>query len=427
MKLLIQNGRIVDPASRTEAVLDILIAEGRIAGMGSRLDCRADRTVDASGWAVCPGFIDMHVHLREPGYEHKETIRTGSRAAARGGFTTICCMSNTQPVNDSVEVTSFILDEAMRSSSVRIHPIASVTRGMKGLELTDMAALADAGAVAFSDDGRHVGDSGVMRRALEWADSLNRLVIDHCEDLALAAGGAMHEGSQNRRLGLKGIPSESEAGPVRRDIALARETRSRVHIAHLSVKGAVEAVREAKAEGVRVSAEATPHHLVLTDEALERPDPNLKMNPPLRGREDVDALVEAVRSGVVDAVATDHAPHAPGEKAADFDEAPFGVIGLETAVSILLDRFVHKNVFPMMRLVELLSWNPARLLGLEGAGCIAVGAAADLTLIDTSAEIVVDAAAMESKSRNTPFHGWTLRGCPVMTVVGGRIVFPFEP
>lgn len=426
MKLLIKNGRVVDPASGTDAVLDILLAGGKIAEIKARIESRDERTVDASGLVVAPGFIDMHVHLREPGYEHKETIRTGSCAAARGGFTSICCMPNTNPVNDCRAVTESILAEAGRNAPVRVFPIAAVTQGQKGMEFTDMADLADAGAVAFSDDGYPVGNSRIMRRAMERGRSLNRLVIDHCEDRDLAAGGSMHEGSQSRLLNIKGIPSSSEEILVRRNIVLSRDFDAHVHIAHLSVKGAVEAVRDAKAAGIRVSAEATPHHLVLTDEALKTPDTNLKMNPPLRGLEDVEALVEAVRNGVVDAIATDHAPHSPSEKAADFEKAPFGVTGLETTVSVLLDRFVHRNIFTLTRLVELLSWNPARLLGFKDAGRIALGAAADLTLIDLNAETVVDAFAMESKSRNTPFHGWKLRGRPVMTIVGGRIVYPLN-
>lgn len=426
MKLLIKNGRVVDPASRTDAVLDILISGGKIADVKARIEEIPDRTIDASGLIVVPGLIDMHVHLRQPGFEHKETIATGSRAAAKGGFTTIACMPNTDPVNDSPETTGFILAEAERHSPVHILPIAAVTRGLKGTELTDMEALVKAGAVAFSDDGQPVPGDGIMRRALEKASGLGALIIDHCEDKSLAAGGSVHDGIAARRLGLRGIPSASEENPVRRDISLAAETGARVHIAHLSVQGAVRAVAEAKALGTRVSAEATPHHLLLRDEDILSPDTNFKMNPPLRGADDVAALRKALLDGTIDVIATDHAPHTEKEKAVPFGNAPFGIVGLETAVSLILDGFVSPEDLSLTRFAELMSFHPARLLGLSDKGRIASGADADLTLLDLEKRIVVDKTTFVSRSRNTPFNGWALRGAPVMTIVGGAVVYPFD-
>jgi dihydroorotase len=424
--LLIRNGRVIDPASGRDGGLDVLIVDGRIADVRAGIRAEAARTIDASGLVVAPGFIDMHVHLREPGFEEKETIRTGSRAAARGGFTTVCCMPNTNPVNDSLSVLESIRAEARKSAVVNVLPIAAVTRGLKGAELTDMAALVRAGAVAFSDDGRPVGDALIMRRALEASRSLGTLVIDHCEDKGLSADGNMHEGRYSRLCGLKGIPAAAEEVMVVRDIRLAEMTGARVHIAHLSVKGAVRAVEEAKKRGVQVTAEATPHHLLLTDALLERQDTNFKMNPPLRSAEDVEALVEAVKNGVIDAVATDHAPHTVLEKETAFAKAPFGVVGLETAVPLLLDRLVHGDIISLRRFIELLSTNPARLLGLTNKGRLTVGADADLTLLDLDVETVVDRDKFESKSRNSPFHGWKLKGAAVMTVVGGKVVYPFQ-
>jgi dihydroorotase len=425
--LLIRNGRVIDPASGTDGRLDVLIVDGRIADVRAGIRAEAARTIEASGLVVAPGFIDMHVHLREPGFEEKETIRTGSRAAARGGFTTVCCMPNTNPVNDSLSVLESIRAEARKSAVANVLPIAAVTRGLKGTELTDMAALVRAGAVAFSDDGLPISDTLIMRRALELSRSLGTLVIDHCEDKGLSADGTMHEGRYSRLCGLKGIPAAAEEVMVVRDIRLAEMTGTRVHIAHLSVKGAVRAVEEAKERGVQVTAEATPHHLLLTDALLERQDTNFKMNPPLRAAEDVEALVEAVKNGVIDAVATDHAPHTVQDKEAAFAKAPFGVVGLETAVPLLLDRFVRRNIISLRRSIELLSTNPARLLGLTDKGRLTVGADADITLLDLGAETVVDRDKFESKSRNSPFHGWKLKGAAVMTVVGGKVVFPFQP
>jgi dihydroorotase len=424
--ILVRGGRVVDPASGTDAVLDVLIDGTAIAAVGTDLSVSADRTIDASGLVVVPGLIDMHVHLREPGYEAKETIATGVRAAVRGGFTTVCAMPNTDPVNDSPTTTAWILAEARRAGLARVLPIAAVTRGSLGEELVDMAACVAAGAVAFSDDGRPVATSSIMRRALAGAAKAGAIVIDHCEDRALAAGGVMHEGLVSARLGLHGIPSSSEDTVVARDIALAEELRTKVHIAHLSTAGGVALVSASKARGVRVSAEATPHHLLLTDEALTTRDTNFKMNPPLRQAPDVAALVEGLRTGAVDVIATDHAPHTAEEKSRGFVEAPFGIVGLETAVSLVLDRFVAPGIISFGRFVDLLSTNPARLLGLAKKGRIEAGADADLTILDPELSVTVDKREFESKGRNTPFDGWTLKGGPVMTIVAGRVVYPFD-
>jgi dihydroorotase len=425
-KLLVRNGRIVDPATKTDAVLDILMADGRIVEIKAGIEAPSCPEIDAAELVVCPGLIDMHAHLREPGYEAKETIATGTRAAARGGFTTVCAMPNTNPVGDDRRVIKGILKAAKRAAFANVFPIASITKGSRGEELVDMADLLEAGAIAFSDDGRPVEDSRIMKQALEVAKRLEALIIDHCEDKGLSGDGVMHEGPQARRFGLKGIPAAAEEAMVVRDLILAGEVGTRVHIAHLSTKGGVVALREAKAKGVAASAEATPHHLLLTDEALEGRDPNFKMNPPLRSREDVDALVEAVRVGDVDAIATDHAPHTPKEKSQGIEKAPFGIVGLETAVSLILDRLVRKRVISLSRFVELLSGNPARLLGLRQKGRISPGADADLTVLDLSAGITVDSDNFESKGRNTPFNGWRLKGRAVMTIVGGRVVYPFD-
>lgn len=426
MTLLIRNGRLVDPATGADALLDILIADGRIAQVGPKIAAVPQRTIDATGLVVVPGLIDMHVHLREPGYEAKETIATGARAAARGGFTTVCAMPNTNPVNDDPAVTGAILAEAARSAIVNILPIASVTRGSRGEEMVDMLALKAAGAVAFSDDGRPIMNSRIMRSAISAAAEAGAFVIDHCEDAALAAGGCLHEGLVSARLGLPGIPSAAEEIMIARDLILADAAGARIHVAHVSTAGGLRSIREAKARGVRVSVEATPHHLLLTDAALESQDTDLKMNPPLRPPADVDALVEGLRTGDVDVIATDHAPHTAQDKSLEFSLAPFGVVGLETAVPLVLDRFVRRNVITLERFVELLSVNPARLLGLHAKGRVAPGADADLTILDLDREVTVDRSRFESKGKNTPFDGWGLKGAAVMTIVKGRVVHPFD-
>jgi dihydroorotase len=424
--ILLRGGRVLDPAQKLDGPLDILCDGGRIAALGARLEAPSARTVDCRGLVIVPGLIDLHVHLREPGFEAKETVLTGVRAAVRGGFTTVCAMPNTNPVNDRPETTAALLAAARRAGLAAVLPVAAISKGSSGAELVDVAGLVAAGAVAFSDDGRPVPDSRLMRRALEAAEAAGALVIDHCEDRALAEGGLIHEGRASARLGLPGIPAAAEDILVARDIILAEAAGARVHICHLSTAGGVRLVAQAKARGVRVTAEATPHHLLLSDEALRTPDPDLKMNPPLRSPADAAALVEGLRTGIIDAIATDHAPHTPEEKARGFAEAPFGIVGLETAVSLVLDRLVRTGTISLARAVELLSTTPARLLGLAGKGRIAVGADADLTVLDLDLPVTVDKTRFESKGRNTPFDGWALRGAPVMTVAGGRIVYPFD-
>lgn len=425
MRLLIKNGRVVDPASGTDETLDILIDKGKIVDLKAKIESAGPKTIDASRLVVAPGFIDMHAHLREPGQEDKETIQTGSLAAAKGGFTSLCAMPNTEPPNDNRGVTEYILSEAKKNAVVNIFPIASISKGLAGDELTDMADLVSMGAIAFSDDGRPVQNSHLLRRALEYSKFLKTLIIDHCEDKSLTEDGVMHEGYYSYLLGLKGIPASSEEIMVARDIILAEKAEARIHIAHLSVKGAVQLIKEAKKRKIQVTAEATPHHLVLFDSALESYDTNLKVNPPLRSQEDVKALIEAVREGVVDTIATDHAPHTPEEKDVEFDKAPFGIAGLETAVSLLLDKLVNKNIISLQKFIEMISTAPARILGLENKGKICVGADADLTILNLHKDSVVDVNAFKSKSRNNPFHNWKLKGAPVMTIVGGKIVYPF--
>lgn len=425
MKLLIKNGRVIDPASGTDETLDILIDKGKIADIKAKIDIDKIKILDASRLVVAPGFIDMHTHLREPGQEHKETIKTGSLAAAKGGFTSILCMPNTEPVNDNRGVTEYIFSEAKKEALVNVFPVASISKGQKGAELTDMADLVDAGAVAFSDDGQPVQNNQLMRRTLEYSKLLNTLIIDHCEDKNLSQGGVMHEGYYSYLLGLKGIPASSEEIMVARDIILSGKADARLHIAHLSVKGAVNLVREAKKNKIKITTEATPHHLLLDDSYLETYDTNLKVNPPLRSKEDVQALTEAIREGTVDVIATDHAPHSPDEKDVEFDEAPFGINGLETAVSLLLDKLVNKKVISLKRFIEMISTSPAKILGFENKGKICIGADADLTILNLYKEIVVDVSKFKSKSRNNPFHDWKLKGTPAITIVGGKIVYPF--
>lgn len=423
MKILIKNGRVVDPASGTDDTLDILIVKGKIADIKSRIDSSGSKVIDASRLVVAPGFIDMHTHLREPGREDKETILSGSKAAAKGGFTSIACMPNTTPVNDNAGITRYILNQAKKADLVNVFPVAAVSKNSENRELTDMADLLNAGAVAFSDDGLPVANSQIMRRALEYSKPLNTLIIDHCEDLSLSANGVMNEGYSSMLFGLKGIPASSEDVMVCRDIILAEKAGTGVHIAHISTKGSVELVRKAKDKGIRVSAEVTPHHLLLDDSLLETYDTNLKVNPPLRSKEDTASLRKALKEGLIDVFVTDHAPHTPDEKNVEFDNAPFGINGLETAVSLILDKLVSKNIISLEDLVRMYSTHPARLLRLDTKGKIEKGADADLTLLNLRKEVVVDMNTFESKSRNTPFNGMKLKGRAEITIVSGKIVY----
>ena len=423
MSLLIKNGRVVDPANSMDAVQDVLISGARIERIGPDLPVAADTTVlDATGKIVCPGFIDIHVHLREPGYEYKETVATGTRAAAAGGFTAVCCMANTQPVNDNRSITDYIRAKAAVEGIVRVYPIGAVTRGLRGEELAELAELAEAGCVAFSDDGKCVMNAALYRRAMEYTLPFGAPIISHAEDHELSRGTAMHEGVVSTELGVPGAPAAAEDIMVARDILLAELTGAHVHIAHLSTAGAVRLVRDAKARGIRVTAEVTPHHLLLTEDAVRTFDANAKMSPPLRSKRDTEVLLEALIDGTIDCIATDHAPHAGSEKEGEFDRAAFGIVGLETAVGLLLDRLVKPGALPLGTLISRMSRDPARLLGLPG-GSLAPGDAADLTLIDPAAEWTVDPTKFASKSRNTPFGGWSVTGRPWKTIVGGGIVW----
>jgi dihydroorotase len=423
MSLLIKNGRVVDPANSTDAVQDVLIGGGRIERVGRELPV-ADGTavLDATGKIVCPGFIDIHVHLREPGFEYKETVASGTRAAAAGGFTAVCCMANTHPVNDNRSITDYIRAKAAVEGVVRVYPIGAVTRGLGGEELAELAELAEAGCVAFSDDGKCVMNAALYRRAMEYTLPFGAPVISHAEDHQLSRGTSMNEGVVSTELGVAGAPAAAEDIMVARDILLAELTGAHVHIAHLSTAGAVRLVRDAKARGVRVTAEVTPHHLVLTEDAVRTFDANAKMNPPLRSKRDTEALLEALVDGTIDCIATDHAPHAGSEKEGEFDRAAFGIVGLETAVGLMLDRLVKPGALPLATLISRLSRDPARLLGLPG-GHLAPGAPADVTILDPAAEWTVDPARFQSKSRNTPFGGWPVTGRPWKTIVGGGIVW----
>jgi dihydroorotase len=426
MKLL-KGGRLVDPAQGIDGVRDVLIDGDRVAAVGPDLPVLPGVEVIEvpDGLVLCPGFVDMHVHLREPGEEHKETIESGTAAAAAGGFTAVACMPNTRPVNDSAAVTRSILERAAACGSTRVHPIGAVSKGLEGESLSEIADLSGAGCVALSDDGRPVATALLMRRALEYAGMFSLPVIDHCEEPTLRGEGVAHEGHVASLLGLRGIPAAAESIAVERDIALAEMTGGRLHVAHLSTRQALRAVEAARARGVRVTCEVTPHHFTLTDERLAGPigyDTNLKMNPPLRERADRDALLEGLRSGLVDAIATDHAPHQSDEKAVEFDRAPFGIIGLETAVPLALDRLVHRGIVTLRRLVQLMSVNPSRILGLSG-GSLRPGRPADVTVLAPWATVVVDVSRSRSLSRNSPFDGWTLRGAAAATMVGGRVVY----
>jgi dihydroorotase len=426
-KQLLKGGRLVDPVNGRDGTFDLLIDGDKIARVGR--DLPVDRDVDVvevpSGFVVCPGLIDMHVHLREPGQEHKETVATGVAAAVAGGFTAVACMPNTSPVNDNAGVTEYILKKAAEAGLARVYPIGAVTRGQKGEQLADIAELKQAGCVALTDDGHVVATAMLMRRALEYAGMFDLPVIEHCEDQTLKADGVAHEGFQASALGLRGIPGEAESIMALRDIALAELTRGVVHIAHLSARQTLDAVRWGKSRGARVTCEVTPHHFVLTDEMLAAPvayDTNVKMNPPLREAADRDAMLAGIADGSVDVIATDHAPHHYDEKGVEFDRAPFGITGLETAVSLCFDRLVHTGVISIARLVELLSMNPARILRVSG-GSLSEGAPADISVLAPDLRVTVSAARMRSKSKNTPFDGWHLRGGVAATIVGGRTVY----
>ncbi len=426
-KRLLKGGRVVDPASGRDGMFDVLIHGSTIARVGRGLPVDADVTVVdiPSGCIVCPGLIDMHVHLREPGQEHKETVATGTAAAVAGGFTAVACMPNTSPVNDNAGVTEYILKKAAEAGFARVYPIGAVSKGQAGSELAEIAELRQAGCVAVSDDGRPVATALLMRRALEYAGMFNMPVIEHCEEQTLKGDGVAHEGFHASALGLRGIPAQAESIMALRDIALVEMTRGAVHIAHMSARQTLDAVRWGKARGARVTCEVTPHHFVLTDEWLAGPvpfDTNTKMNPPLREQADRDAMLAGIADGSVDVIATDHAPHHDDEKRVEFDRAPFGITGLETAVPLCFDRLVHTGLITLPRLVELLSVNPARVLRVPG-GSLAEGAPADVSILAPDLGVTISIERMRSKSTNTPFGGWTLRGGVAATIVGGRVAY----
>ncbi|MBI3210473.1 MAG: dihydroorotase [Candidatus Solibacter usitatus] len=425
-KLILKNGRVLDPANRMDAIADVLIDGDRIAAVGPSLDASGAELFDATGMWVTPGFIDMHVHLREPGFEHSETIESGSRAAAAGGFTSICCMPNTHPVNDSPTVTSYIVENARRHAVVNVFPIGAITKDSAGEELAAIGSMKKAGIVAISDDGRPVMNARVMRRAMEMAHSFGLPVIDHCEDLHLSAGGDMHEGLESIRLGLRGIPSCSEDVMVARDILLSEVTGCHFHVAHISSKNSIAMVKHAKALGLSVTAEVCPHHFTLTDDNVIPYDSNFKMKPPLRSSFDVAAAVEGIVTGVIDAIATDHAPHPGSEKMQEFERCPFGILGLETAIGLTLETFVHNGRVSPLRIVEMYTAAPGRILSLP-RGTLSTGVIADVTIIDPSTKWTYDVNRSFSKSRNTPFHQREFTGGPAATIVNGQFVWGRSP
>jgi dihydroorotase len=429
MKRLLKGGRVVDPVNGIDGVHDVLIDGDRIARVGRDLPVDGAQVVDVPpGLVVCPGFIDMHVHLREPGQEHKETVATGTAAAVAGGFTAVACMPNTSPVNDDANVTGYILGKAREAGLARVYPIGAVSRGSKGELLADIAELKQAGCVAITDDGHPVATALLLRRAMEYAGMFGMPVIEHCEDPSLKGDGVAHEGYYAASLGLRGMPGACEALGVERGVLLAELTGSHFHVAHMSARASLRGVRKAKEAGLTVTCEVAPHHFTLTDEALGTPipyDTNTKMNPPLREAADRDAMLDGIADGSVDAIATDHAPHHYDEKQVEFDRAPFGIVGLETAVPLSLDRLVHAGRIRLPRLVELLSVNPARILRVPG-GSLSAGAAADITVIAPELTVRIDAGALRSRSKNTPFDGWELRGGVAATFVGGRPLFVNE-
>ena len=422
MNILLRGGRIIDPSQDLDAPMDILIEGDRIARVEEQIEPAADMQVfDLDGMVVSPGLIDMHIHLREPGFEYKETVRTGSEAAVAGGFTAVACMANTEPVNDSRSVTEFILQQAKLADRAHVYPVAAVSRGLEGKTLAEFGELKDAGAVALSDDGNPVEDSGLMRHALEYAYSLGMPVMSHCEDRGLAAGGVMNEGLVSTLIGLQGIPSIAEDIMTTRDIAIAEYTKTAIHISHVSTAGSVQAVRDAKQRGINVTAETAPHYFALTDEALTGYSTDFKMYPPLRTGSDMTAIRAGLADGTIDAIASDNAPHSSIEKYVEFDYAANGIIGLETSLGVSL-MLVHEGILSLGDLIAKMSTNPASILKIP-KGTLKVGATADITVIDTHKTWTVDRERFRSKGRNCPFHGWQLTGKAVLTIVDGTVKY----
>ena len=420
--LLIKNGRVIDPANKIDKITDVLIQDGKIKSIGKQ-SCKADRIIDAKGLIVTPGLIDMHVHLREPGKEDEETIASGSAAAINGGFTSVACMPNTDPAIDNEASAEFVYLQAKRAGKANVFPIGAVTKNRKGEELSEMGQLYRGGAVGFSDDGEPIKGAEVMRRALEYSKMFDKPIIDHCEDSDLVRDGVMNESDISVSLGLVGMPSVAEEIIVYRDITLAKLTDGKLHIAHISTKKAVELVRQAKKEGIKITAEVTPHHLILTDEYIKSSNfnTNYKVNPPLRMKSDMQAVREGLADGTIDVIASDHAPHSEEEKDVEFNIAPFGIIGMESFLGIILTELVAKNVITLPQLISSLTINPARILGIP-KGTLSVGADADITIIDTDKQWVIDPMQFKSKSRNCPFAGWKVKGKAVNVIVAGQIV-----
>ncbi len=420
--LLVRNGRVLDPAQELDGISDVLLEDGRVTRIARGLQSPGSTVLDASGLIVAPGLIDIHVHLREPGREDEETIQSGSEAAAVGGFTSICCMPNTDPVNDNPAVTSFILKEAERGALTRVFPIGAISVGSAGERLAEIGEMVNAGAIGISDDGKGVMDGQLMRRAMEYSLPFKIPLIEHCEDLNLSARGCMNEGYHSTVLGLKGMSRTAEDAMAARDIMLAELTGAHIHIAHLSTRGAADLVRQGKKKGIHVTCEVCPHHFTLSDAACRHYDTNTKMSPPLRTEDDIEALLEAIVDGTVDCIVTDHAPHNPNEKMLEFDRAPFGIIGLETALGLVLTHLYHPGLISLRRVVELMSTQPAQLIN-QPLGHLKAGTAADLTLFDPDAEWIYDLGQTRSKSRNSPFHGTALKGRVAATIVAGKVVY----
>ena len=427
--LLIKNGRVLNPATKTDAAMDVLLdgdrikevaAQGKTSAGSASQSQNGLEIFDASGLIVAPGFIDIHVHLREPGQENSETIETGTRSAARGGFTAVCCMPNTKPVNDNASVTHFIIDRAKKAGGVRVWPICAASVGSKGEAIAEIAAMREAGIVAVSDDGKPIATAKLARQVMDYCNSLGIPVIEHSEDVSLAQGAVMREGVTSTRLGLSGMPAAAESVCVARDVQLAELTGARLHIAHLSAKGSLDQVRFAKQQGLKVTCEVTPHHFTLIDEDVQY-DSRFKMNPPLAAREDRDALLAGLADGTVDCIATDHAPHEPALKDVEFDRAPFGILGFETAIALSLEQLVHAGRISLMRMVELFTSGPARVLGMERT--LAAGQPGDVTIFSTDSEWTYDVKASPSKSRNSPFDGRKFKGGPAATIVGGKVIW----
>lgn len=420
--MLIRGGRVIDPAQGIDEPMDVGVADGKIAALGAGVPAGADEVIDATGQIVCPGLIDMHVHLREPGAEENETIETGTAAAAAGGFTAVACMPNTDPPLDADSEIEFVLRQAARVAHTHVYPIGALTKGRAGQELAEIGLMERAGAVAFSDDGDGIANAGVCLRAMGYVSMFGRLFIQHCQEGTLSGSGCMHAGLTSTRLGLPAIAACAEEVMVERDLTLAAQSGVAYHVAHVSTAGAVERIRRAKAAGVNVTTEVCPHHLLLTDDNCATYDPNYKMNPPLRSQDHIDALIEGVRDGTIDCLVSDHAPHGRQDKEHEFQQAPFGIIGLETSLGLFIRALVEPGIIDWSRLVQAMSTKPAELLRTPG-GNLRVGEQADITIIDPDREWTVDVDAMRSKSRNTPFHGWKLRGKAVATIVAGRLCY----